>query len=204
MPRAQANVNKSVFLNIPYDHQFQRLCVAYIAGICAFGLVPRATLEIPGGQVRLSRILQLIQQCRYSIHDLSRVQLDLYPPRCPRFNMPFELGLTVGHCWNRRLRHTWFAFESMRYRQQKSLSDINGTDVYVHEGRVSGVFRELRNAFLRRFRQPTVQDMQAIYRDLWGNLDAIKRAAGADSLYDASVFIGLVTRATAVASKMGL
>jgi len=36
------------FLNIPYDVDFQSLYLAYIAGITAFGLRPRATLEIPG------------------------------------------------------------------------------------------------------------------------------------------------------------
>jgi hypothetical protein len=33
------------------------------------------------------------QSCSYSVHDLSRVQIDRNPPATPRFNMPFELGL---------------------------------------------------------------------------------------------------------------
>ncbi len=66
----------SVFLNIPYDSAFENLYLAYIAGLSAFGLIPRATLEIPTSQRRLERILKLIQECAYSIHDLSRVQLD--------------------------------------------------------------------------------------------------------------------------------
>jgi hypothetical protein len=83
---------EDVFLNIPYDARFENLLLAYIAGICAFGFTPRATLEIPFGQRRLDRILLLIRQSRYSIHDLSRVQLDRNAPPTPRFNMPFELG----------------------------------------------------------------------------------------------------------------
>jgi hypothetical protein len=35
-----------VFLNIPYDYKFERLFLAYIAGISTYGMVPRATLEI--------------------------------------------------------------------------------------------------------------------------------------------------------------
>ena len=54
------------------------------------------TLGIPGGERHLDRILWPIQSCRYSIHDLSRVQLDRAAPRTPRFNMPFELGLSVA------------------------------------------------------------------------------------------------------------
>jgi len=55
----------SVFLNIPYDPAFERLYLAYIAGIHAFNLVPRATrfnmpfelgLAISPGPVRDSRI----------------------------------------------------------------------------------------------------------------------------------------------------
>ena len=53
----------SVFLNIPYDRQFENLYLAYIAGLSAFGLIPRATLEIPTSQRRLERILKLIEEC---------------------------------------------------------------------------------------------------------------------------------------------
>ena len=75
MPRRNSprGRERSVFLNIPYDAGFQRLYLAYIAGISAFGLVPRATLEIPTSERRLDRIIALIDECAYSIHDLSRV-----------------------------------------------------------------------------------------------------------------------------------
>ncbi len=86
-----------VFLNIPYDEKFERLFLAYIAGISAFGLTTRATLEIPSSSRRLEKIRALIDACRYSIHDMSRVELDRRAPRTPRFNMPFELGLAVAH-----------------------------------------------------------------------------------------------------------
>jgi len=60
----------SAFLNIPYDEDFRSLYLACIAGITAFGLWPRATLEIPGGVGRPDRIFGLIRSCRYSLHDL--------------------------------------------------------------------------------------------------------------------------------------
>lgn len=78
-----------VFLNIPYDRAFENLYLAYIAGLSAFGLIPRAPLEIPTRQRRLERILELIRGCAYSMDDLSRVQLDRRTPRVPRFKMPF-------------------------------------------------------------------------------------------------------------------
>src|SRR5450755_54740 len=54
--RASAARQKSVFLNLPYDARFRSLFLAYVAGTSAFGLIPRATLEIPGSARRLDRI----------------------------------------------------------------------------------------------------------------------------------------------------
>ena len=85
----------SVFLNFPYDRQFEPLYIAYISGVCSFGLTPRVALELPGGERRLNRIVELILSCQYSFHDLSRVELTPRRPHTPRMNMPFELGLTV-------------------------------------------------------------------------------------------------------------
>ena len=73
----------SVFLNLPYEWSLESLFLAYIAGVCAFGMTPRTTLEIPGSERRLDRIFKLIGECPYSIHDLSRVQLDRRPPATP-------------------------------------------------------------------------------------------------------------------------
>jgi hypothetical protein len=152
-----------VFLNIPYDRKFENLFLAFISGISAFGLVPRATLEITSSSRRLDRILSLIQDCQYSIHDLSRVELDRIPPLTPRFNMPFELGLSVAH--QKALKgktHEWFVCEAKAFRIVKSLSDLNGTDPFIHDGQVAGLFRELCAIFQRPGRQPTVQQMWRI------------------------------------------
>lgn len=200
MPRRRAQLSrtdKSAFLNLPYDSRFQNLFLAYIAGLTSFGLVPRATLEIPGGQRRLDRILTLIRSCRFSLHDLSRVELDRTHPPTPRFNMPFELGLAVAL----RHRHTWFVFESKIRRLQKSLSDLDGTDVYIHNGTVDGVFRELCNAFARNRRQPTVQEMKRIYGRLRLHLPRIMAEGGSDSPYSARVFRRLIFTAWAEQSR---
>ncbi len=74
---------KTAFINIPYDEKYQDLYLAFIAGLTAYGLDPRATLEIPGGARLLARIFELITSCRYSFHDLSRVELDRKPPLTP-------------------------------------------------------------------------------------------------------------------------
>ena len=197
MPRAK----ESLFLNIPYDSSFSKLYLAYIAGVSSFGLTPRATVEYPGGERRLDRILALIRSCAYSLHDLSRVELDPRRPRTPRFNMPFELGLAVTWQKLTRAKHTWFVFEAVPRRAEKSLSDISGTDVYIHNGNARGVFTQLCNAFVRLKSQPTAQDMQEIYRRLTNLLPTLQEQAGASSPFEARVFKELVVAARALAQR---
>jgi hypothetical protein len=82
---------QSVFLNIPYDDQFEKLYLAYIVGLTQLGLKVNATLAVPN-QGRLDRIIKLIEESDVSIHDLSRIEPSF---GIPRFNMPLELGLAL-------------------------------------------------------------------------------------------------------------
>lgn len=106
----------TAFVNVPYDSDYEELFIALIAGLSGFGLIPHATLEISGSERRLNRIMSLLRRCRYSFHDLSRVELDATPPKTPRFNMPFELGLAVGLRQTLRWRHEWFVLEAKAHR----------------------------------------------------------------------------------------
>lgn len=187
-----------VFINIPYDEPFEPLYLAYITALSAMGFLPRATLGI-GGNRRLDRIASLIESCPYSIHDLSRVQLDRNPPRTPRFNMPFELGLAVA--WARANRHhKWLVFESVKRRLAKSMSDLDGTDPYIHDGTVRGVMREVCNAFVRP-NQPTVPQMMNMYRSLRRGVPKILHNAGTKSLFTARAFSDLCLAAAGLRSK---
>jgi hypothetical protein len=180
----------AVFLNIPYDDEFRDLYIAYIVGLCQLGLVPHIASEIPGGSRRLDKIFQLIKSCRYSIHDLSRVELSVAPSAVPRFNMPLELGMTITWQKLRPRQHDWFVWEAEAYRLQISTSDLNGTDPNLHSGKPEGVLRELRNAF-QRDRAPSVPQMVHIYRFVHNNLDAILTRNGTRNPYDRSVFMEL-------------
>jgi len=196
------HVEDSVFLNVPYDAQFGPQFLAYICGICAFGLIPRVTLELQGGARRLDRIVDLIESCRYSIHDLSWVMLDATPPPTPRFNMPFELGLCVLHTMRTGNQHMWFLFESMPWRLQKSLSDLNGTDPYIHGNTTDGVFRELAKAFVRAGHQPSVKQMRTIYNKLVPSLPRILTDAAATDPFNARAFSDIVVFASALAQSL--
>ncbi|WP_420236533.1 hypothetical protein ACOBR2_12965 [Telmatobacter bradus] len=140
----------------------------------------------------MDKILEEIVRCRYSIHDLSRVELDRHPPFVtPRFNMPFELGLAV--MWHKfhPHKHSIFVFESEAHRLEKSLNDLNGTDPHIHDGRVEGVLRELNNAFERPGNQPTVPEMMKAYRRVSRQSKNVLLDAGAKSLFEARAFKSL-------------
>ena len=192
----------AVFLNIPYDQRFQALYLAYISGLVHLGLEPRVTLGIMGGTRRLDKIVREIQSCRYSIHDLSKVQLDHAKPRTPRFNMPFELGLAVSWTQANPTKHTWFVFEEVPYRIQKSLSDLNGTDPHIHGGTIRGVLRGLCNAFDRTQHRPTVPEMMATYRVISSKLPSILEDAGAQDPFEARAFRSICYVAKVAAERM--
>jgi len=179
--------NVAVFLNIPYDEQFQPLYLAYLVGLYQLDLVPYITSGIPGGRRRLSRILDLIRFCRYSIHDLSRVEVSPYGLGTPRFNMPLELGMTITWAELNENSHTWFVMESAPRRLDQSTSDLGGTDPNVHLGTVKGVLSELRNAFVHRD-APSVPQMMAAYQIVEKAVDRILINAGTRDLFAPSVF----------------
>jgi len=112
------------------------------------GFRPRCALEaINAGQFRLSKILDIISECKYSIHDLSRTELDS-TSGLPRFNMPLELGLDLGckRFGNSRQREKiCLVLDVEPYRYQKFISDISGQDVYAHEGDERQVVELVRN-----------------------------------------------------------
>ncbi len=186
MPQPPIDLN-AVFLNIPYDEEFRNLYIAYIVGLYQLDLVPHLASEIPGGERRLNRILALIRSCRYSIHDLSRVELSSASSAVPRFNMPLELGMTITWQILNPDQYTWFVFESEPYRLQRSASDLNGTDPHIHKGSVEGVLSELRNAFWREDAPPVRRMLQA-YRIVENSVENAFSKAGTRHLYAKSVF----------------
>jgi hypothetical protein len=199
MPGAQRD---SAFLNIPYDPGYEDHFLAYITGVAAFGLDPRATLELTGGERRLDRIFKLIKACRYSFHDLSFVKLDRKLPATPRFNMPFELGLVVGWQNASPSGHERFVFESSRHRLQKSLSDMNGTDPFIYGSSADGILREIRNALSRHDVRPAAEQMRDIFDVLKEKVPQILTKAGASSVFEARPFADLVVMARQLAQAV--
>jgi hypothetical protein len=115
--------------------------------------------------------------------------------------MPFELGLAVSWAKRNPRRHTWFVFESQNRRALKSINDLNGTDVNIHDGTIEGVMRELCNAFVRTSHHPNVPDMMNIYRGLRRFVPEVMRRAHANSVFTARAFEDLCVIAAALKRK---
>ncbi len=188
---------ESVFLNIPYDREFENLYLAYIVGLTQLGLHVNATVAVPN-QGRLETIIGLIDRSNFSIHDLSRIELS---KGIPRFNMPVELGLAL-HRWHAtKGKHRVYVFESKPYRAQRSTSDINGIDPKIHHGTARGVMAGLRNIFRQPGDVTTVPEMLNSYRAVKRKLPQLRKNAGGKSLFEASVFHDLALAALVESQK---
>jgi hypothetical protein len=83
----------------------------------------------------------------------------------------------------------------------KSLSDLDGTDPYIHGGTVRGVMREICNAFVSRGTQPTIPQMMKMYRELRRDCPGILKNTGAQSIFTARVFSDLCVAAAGLRTK---
>lgn len=93
------------------------------------------------------KLFQIIAQCKFGIHDLSRTTLDSRN-HLPRFNMPLELGLFLGarrYGDNRQRNKTCLILDSGRYRYQIFCSDIAGQDIRAHDNDVGKALAAVRN-----------------------------------------------------------
>ncbi len=88
-------LNHDVFVNCPFDDDYQPLFHALFFAVASCGFRVRCALEVDDGtQVRIDKIFDIITESPFGIHDISRTELNANG--LPRFNMPLELGLFLG------------------------------------------------------------------------------------------------------------
>jgi hypothetical protein len=136
-----------VFINCPFDPDYRPLLDATVFVVAACGLTPRSALEASDSNViRFEKIVALIRQCHWGIHDISRVELA--DQGLPRFNMPLELGLFLGaerFGGRGHRRKACLVLDSDPFRYQRVISDISGQDITSHGGQPSGIIAAVRN-----------------------------------------------------------
>lgn len=134
--------SRNVFINCPFDNEYRPLLQALTFAVTACGFTPRSALEAEdSGDIRILKILDIIEQCSYGIHDISRTESfsaprpDGSPEWLPRFNMPLELGLFMGakRFGNKQQqRKNYLIFDTAPHRFQQFISDLAGQDVKAH------------------------------------------------------------------------
>lgn len=116
--RLGSDYERSVFINCPFDPEYAPIFEAVVFAVHDAGFHPRCARErLDSSEIRLHKIIRLIAGSRFSIHDLSRTELD-DATALPRFNMPLELGIDIG-CKSFSRAHTrksLLIFDSQQYR----------------------------------------------------------------------------------------
>lgn len=138
----------SVFLNVPFDKKYGRLFDALVFAVHDCGFTARSALEVDdSGQARVAKILDIIEQSKFGIHDISRAGIDRNTGLA-RFNMPLELGLFLGakrygSVQDRQKR--CLVLDRDRYRYRNFCSDIAGQDIRAHNDRPREAIRAVRD-----------------------------------------------------------
>jgi hypothetical protein len=142
---------RDVFVNCAFDREFRPLFYAIVFAITCSGFKARCALEVDdGSENRLAKIIRIIGECRFGIHDISRTEPS-GTVLLPRFNMPLELGIFLGakqYGAAEQKKKRVLVLDTQAYRYQQFISDIAGQDIHAHAGD-AGVAIEAVAAWLR-------------------------------------------------------
>jgi hypothetical protein len=137
-----------VFINCPFDSEYQKYFDAIVFAVTRLGFAARCAREVDDGSgTRIDKIIKLIKECPYGIHDLSRMGLDP-ASKLPRFNMPFELGIFIGvkhYGPGPHKKKQCLILDRDNYRYQMSMSDIAGQDIHAHGDKIPRIIAHVRD-----------------------------------------------------------
>lgn len=144
---------RSVFLNCPYDPEYEPLFDTLIFTVVCCGFTPRsATDSGTVAESRMERIFSAIFDSNYSIHDLSRCQGE-GEQMLARFNMPLELGIAMTR---RRAtgeaseRHDWLVVVPKDAPYARFVSDLAGFDLTKYDGTPESLVRRVMSWLVTR------------------------------------------------------
>lgn len=156
-----------VFINCPFDDRYKSLFDALVFVIYRCGFFPVcAVMEDNGIDQRIDKLIRMIGDCKFAVHDLSRIETN--ENNLPRFNMPFELGLFWGA---KKFGNTQqqsknaVVFERSKFQYQQFISDINGIDTKAHNNNVSTIMEKTRDWLRIASGRTTIPGNAAIFRD---------------------------------------
>jgi hypothetical protein len=140
---------RNVFINCPFDDEYRLLLKPLLFTLCYCKLTPRIASErLDSSEIRLEKILAIIQESKYSIHDLSRIKSSK-TGEYYRLNMPLEIGLDLGcktfHSEEKYREKMSLILEGERYSLHKGLSDLSGADVKCHDNDAEKMVESVRS-----------------------------------------------------------
>lgn len=180
----QPAYDQGVFINCPFDSRYRHLFHALVFAVADCGFNPRCALEAEdSGEERIRKIKRIIRECRYGIHDISRIEVDAQS-RLPRFNMPLELGLFLGaqeYGVNEQKEKRSLVLDSLPYRYQQFCSDIAGQDIRAHgnrPGKAVAAVRAMLATNLGALRLPGPARLMERYARFQSELPSLCRELG--------------------------
>ncbi len=165
---------KNVFINCPYDKDYTRLLHPLLFTVLYLEFNPRIASELnDSGELRMTKICELIELSKYSIHDLSRNK-SKKKKESYRLNMPFELGIDYGCRKFAAQQEDKKYLEGKRFlvvgNDRRSLadafSDFNGMDPQTHDDQPVNMMR-IVNFWLSGFKGK----IEAPTKKIWGKFN---------------------------------
>ncbi len=128
---------KAVFINCPFDEEFEPTFGAIVFATVCCGFMPRSALETGSvAESRMERIVRAIFSSKYSIHDLSRCKGE-GSEQLARFNMPLELGIAMARRFmtpQESSKHDWLLLVPDGHQYLTFVSDLAGFDPLRYGG----------------------------------------------------------------------
>lgn len=178
LPADERTSKNDVFINCPFDSDYQPIFNALIFVVYACGFLPRSARELDdGAQTRIEKLYNIINECRFGIHDISRTELDQVN-HLPRFNMPLELGIFLGakrFGGAAQKAKRALVLDVEQYRYQRFISDLAGMDIHAHGSDCNRAIRETRDwlANVSRRILPSSDRLTALFQRLSDELPQI-------------------------------
>lgn len=151
----------NVFVNCPFDAQYNSMFEAIIFAIHDCGFIARcAREEEDSGDLRFDKLVRIIDDCKYGIHDISKADLDA-ATGLARFNMPLELGLFMGARRYAEKTHynkdkKTLVLDSEQYRYQQFISDLAGTDISSHQNDIELLIIRVRDFLFNNTKRKSI------------------------------------------------
>lgn len=166
--------DRNVFINCPFDNDYFPLLKSLLFTLVYLDFNPLISETKNSGESRLDKIIEMMTNSFYSIHDISRIESK--SGSYPRFNMPFECGIDFGikKTNDKFYKKQILILEKEQYRYKEYISDISGNDIESHNNSPEKLMKSTRDWFRKKDKNivPHI-NIWIAYSDFISNYDEI-------------------------------